>query len=170
MSMSSCPPYPGVGEVAVRYVALVHHVHVHHVNILHAHVHHVHSPSHNHTITISPSPYLCHHLSVNILSSQFHYHYLAVTISPSRLLPLAVTISPSPSRQYHLAVTIFHRPLTSSAIWQTTMSLSGRRKTKKRKERKTLKGRHPMGPTIKYIHKNLILIWSFIRNFVKIFI
>ena len=25
MSMSSCPPYPGVGEVALRYVALVHH-------------------------------------------------------------------------------------------------------------------------------------------------
>ena len=27
-----------------------------------------------------------------------------------------------------------------------------------------------MGPTTKYIHKILILIWSFIRSFVKIFI
>ena len=34
--MSSCPPYPGVGEVALCYVALVPHVHVH------VHVHHVH--------------------------------------------------------------------------------------------------------------------------------
>ena len=42
-----------------------------------------------------------------------------------------VTISPSPSRRYYLAVTTFHRPLTSSAIWQTRMSLSvDRRKPK----------------------------------------
>ena len=117
--MSSCPPFQGVGEVALRYIALVHHVHVHHVHAHHVHVHHVHSPSHNLTITISPSPSLCHHHSFIILPSQSHH----------------ITILPLPSRRYHLAVTIFHRPLTTSAIWQTRMSLSvGRRKKKKKKK------------------------------------
>ena len=32
ISMSSYPPYPGVGEVALCYIALVHHVHVHHIH------------------------------------------------------------------------------------------------------------------------------------------
>ena len=39
--MSSCPLYPGVGEVGLHYVALVHYVHVHHLHVHHVHVHHV---------------------------------------------------------------------------------------------------------------------------------
>merc|ERR1712060_340584 len=57
MGMSSCPPYPGVGEVALCYVALVPHVHVH-VHVHHVHVHHVH----------------VHHVHVH----QFHVHHIHV--------------------------------------------------------------------------------------------
>ena len=87
-----------------------------------------------HLLTISLSPYLRNHLVITISLSQSCRHNL--TISPSRLLPLSVTILPSPSRRYHLAVTTFHRPLTSSAIWQTRMSLSVGRKTIKEKNTK----------------------------------
>ena len=72
-----------------------------------------------HLITISPSPSLCHHLSVTILAAQFHHHNLAITISPYQ--NLAFSLSQSQSCLHHLGVTIFHRPLTFSAICQTKM-------------------------------------------------
>ena len=110
------------------------------------------------------SPSLCHHISVTILSSQVHYHNFAVKISLYH--HLAFSLSPSQSRRYHLAVTIFHRPLTSSAIWQTRMSLSVGKKKQKLEE--TLKPRvrsAPDGSDKKFVG---YLFLNFLRSSNKI--